>query len=285
MMKQVLNILAIALLTIFSFYYTNKMVDLAKSKDPIMLEILENKNNYVEEPVNATINNNYLIPGLIGTTIDIDKSYYKMKKLGEYNENLYIFISDYPKISVQHQFNKFIISGNKKKKQIALVFKITKLDNLTEVVSCLKNNSVVGNFFIDGKVFEENIASLKQIYENNNFLGNLGYNNNYNKLTIKYTNALIEKFINYEHHYCYVEEDNYRALDICSKVNMYTIKGIPISNTNSYSDVKSKLTNGGIYSLDMNDYTIKNLNTILQYIKYKGYKIVTINELISEDKV
>ena len=42
-MKKILNIIGVCILTAFSFYYTNKMVDLSKSKDPIMIEINNSK--------------------------------------------------------------------------------------------------------------------------------------------------------------------------------------------------------------------------------------------------
>ena len=64
---------------------------------------------------------------------------------------------------------------------------------------------------------------------------------------------------------------------------MYTIKSTVISNINGYSDIKDKLQNGGIYTLDINSYTIKNLNTIINYIKQKGYKIVNIENIINEE--
>ena len=284
LMKNVFKILGIVVLTLFSFYYTDKMIDLAKEKDPIMIEILEQKDKFVEEPVNAIIAEDYIIPGLAGIEIDVDKSYYKMKKLGEYNENLYMFINETPEISIENKFDKFIVSGNKNKRKIALIFKLNKLNNIEEILTILNNNSTVGNFFVDGIIFEERIDILKQITDSNHFLGNLGYNNNYNKLTIKYTNSLIDKFVNYDHNYCLVEEDNYEVLDICKNLNMYTVKGNKISATNSYRDIKTKLSNGDMYILEMNDYTIDNLSMIIKYIKYKGYEIVSVNDLISEEK-
>ena len=283
-MKNILRILGITVLTVFSFYYTNKMIDLAKEKDPIMIEILNEKDNFIVEPVNATIQEDYIIPGLMGLNIDINKSYYKMKKLGNYNENLYMFINEEPEISIEKNFNKFIISGNKEKRKIALIFKLNKKDYVEEVLNILNSTNTVGDFFIDGIIFENNIELLKKITESNNFLGNLGYNNMYNKLTIKYTNSLIDKFVKYNYNYCLVEKDDYEVLDLCSSLNMYTIKSIPISKTDSYIDIKDKLSNGGIYTIDMNKYTVNELKPIIKYISYKGYNIVTINELISEEK-
>lgn len=284
-MRKIFNILGIAILTIFSFYYTNKMTEIVKKKDPIMIEIMEEKDQLEVKSVNATIDDFYIIPGVSGLSVDVDKSYYKMKKLGEYNENLYMFINEEPKISIKNIYDKFIISGNKNKNQISLIFKIdeiSKLDYVYKIVNILNNNEVVGNFFIDGKIIENNLDILKNINEHGNFLGNYGYDNKYDRLTIKYTNSLIEKFTFLENGFCLVEEDDYEVLDICSNLNMYTIKSTSISSTNNYSDIKNNLQSGGIYTLKIDEYTIKNLSILIKYIKHKGYEIVKVDELISE---
>ena len=54
-MKNTFKIIGILLLTFFSFYYTNKVVELSKSKDPIMIKILKESKDYTLESVNATI--------------------------------------------------------------------------------------------------------------------------------------------------------------------------------------------------------------------------------------
>ena len=48
---------------------------------------------------------------------------------------------------------------------------------------------------------------------------------------------------------------------------------------NSLNKIKKKLNEGSIISLDTSD---KNLNTIINYIKQRGYKLVTLEELLSE---
>ena len=56
--KSYLTIVGICLLTIFSFYYTNKIIEFSKSKDLIMIEIMNNKDNYNKISIDALINNN-----------------------------------------------------------------------------------------------------------------------------------------------------------------------------------------------------------------------------------
>lgn len=272
----------VCLLTIFSFYYTDKIVSFSRSKDEIMVSILNNKDLYETSFVNATIDNDYIIPGLNGKIVDVDKSYNKMKEFGEYNSNLYIYTEQKPEVSITNNFDKFIVSGNNNFRKVSLVFTLNSDNNLNNILYILKTNNSNGNFFIDGQGFEKNIGALQKI-ENNHFLGVFGYDGKYNKTTIKKSISLIEKFTNYDHNYCYTDTLNYDALDVCSNLKMYTIKGNKVDNISPYSYIKENLTNGGIYNFDINDFTVNELSIIIKYIYQKGYEIVTIPELLSEE--
>lgn len=278
-MKKLFSLLSVVLLTFFSFYYTDRISDYIKDKDPIMMEIIDKKTFFETKPVNAVVEDSYIIPGLCGFKVDIDKTYYKMKKLGSYNKNLYTFIPDYPNISIKDTFDKVIISGNKNKKQVSLVFKIDSSKNVSVILDILKNNNVVGNFFIDGKYFEDNVDILKDIALDGHFLGNLGYDGKYDKLTIKNTNSLINRVFLNEHNYC-IEDNLKKALDICSSLSMYTVKANDIK---SLKDIKDNLSNGGIYNINIQSSIIDEVKIIIKYIKQKGYDVVSLEELISEN--
>ena len=86
MIKKLIRILFILLLSIFSFYYTNKSIELIREQDPIMKQIKTTSNKYNVEAVNAVIEDNTIIPGLTGKEINYQESYTKMKQYGTYNE-------------------------------------------------------------------------------------------------------------------------------------------------------------------------------------------------------
>ena len=159
--KSYLTIVGICLLTIFSFYYTNKIIEFSKSKDLIMIEIMNNKDNYNKISIDALINNNYITPGSEGLEVDIDKSYNKMKKLGKYNENLYVYNIVKPTISIKDNYDKFVINGNITKKEVSLVFKTEDLKNIENINKILFNNNVSATFFIDGNIKDDDINILK----------------------------------------------------------------------------------------------------------------------------
>lgn len=280
--KSYLTIVGICLLTIFSFYYTNKLIEFSKSKDPIMIEIMKNKDDYNKLSIDALINNNYIIPGSEGLEVDVDKSYTKMKKLGKYNDNLYVYDVVKPTISIKDNYNKFVINGNTTKKEVSLIFKVNDLKNIENINKILFNNNVSATFFIDGNIKDDDINILKILDESNNYFGNLGYNKKYSIKTIKYTNALLDRIDDDNHNYCYVEKDDINVLKTCSEVKMYTIKPMVVSNIFPFTYIKQNLENGKIFSLDTNSYTLKQLDLIIKYVRQKGYDFVTLEEILNE---
>lgn len=280
--KPYLTVIGICLLTVFSFYYTNKLIEFSKSKDPIMIEIMKNKDDYNKLSIDALINNNYITPGSEGLEVDVDKSYTKMKKLGKYNDNLYVYDVVKPTISIKDNYNKFVINGNTTKKEVSLIFKVNDLKNIENINKILFNNNVSATFFIDGNIKDDDINILKILDESNNYFGNLGYNKKYSIKTIKYTNALLDRIDEDNHNYCYVEKDDINVLKTCSEVKMYTIKPMVVSNIFPFTYVKQNLDNGKIFSLDTNSYTLKQLDLIIKYVRQKGYDFVTLEEILNE---
>lgn len=280
--KPYLTVIGICLLTVFSFYYTNKLIEFSKSKDPIMIEIMKNKDDYNKLSIDALINNNYIIPGSEGLEVDVDKSYTKMKKLGKYNDNLYVYDVVKPTISIKDNYNKFVINGNTTKKEVSLIFKVNDLKNIENINKILFNNNVSATFFIDGNIKDDDINILKILDESNNYFGNLGYNKKYSIKTIKYTNALLDRIDEDNHNYCYVEKDDINVLKTCSEVKMYTIKPMVVSNIFPFTYIKQNLENGKIFSLDTNNYTLKQLDLIIKYVRQKGYDFVTLEEILNE---
>lgn len=280
--KPYLTVIGICLLTVFSFYYTNKLIEFSKSKDPIMIEIMKNKDDYNKLSIDALINNNYITPGSEGLEVDVDKSYTKMKKLGKYNDNLYVYDVVKPTISIKDNYDKFVINGNTTKKEVSLIFKVNDLKNIENINKILFNNNVSATFFIDGNIKDDDINILKILDESNNYFGNLGYNKKYSIKTIKYTNALLDRIDDDNHNYCYVEKDDINVLKTCSEVKMYTIKPMVVSNIFPFTYIKQNLENGKIFSLDTNSYTLKQLDLIIKYVRQKGYDFVTLEEILNE---
>lgn len=266
---------------IFSFYYTNKVVDFLKENDPIMKSIKNDTDRYMIDPVDALIDGNSISSGRNGKTIDYDSSYNKMKKYGAYNESLIVIKDVIPTISINDNYDRYVVGGNKSKRKIALVFKVFSDDNPLEIVDVLNKKNVVGTFFIDGTYLEKKVLDIKKIKKNQ--LEILSYNLDYNeslfKTSISYLNSLTSK----KAKFCYTEYDNRDLLDLCKKLKMHTIKPYKVLDKNVYKEIKQSLSNSIIFSFEINNNVLNDLAVSIDYIKSRGYEIVSLSELLLEN--
>ena len=241
-----------------------------------MKSIRETDNKYKIDSKDALIVGNNIIPGKAGKEIDYKKSFSKMKQYGTYNEILTVLKDVKPVISIDDNYDKYIISGNAEKRSVSLVFKVYKNTDVNGLLAILDRNKVNANFFVDGTFLEKNIILLKSMKKHE--LNILSYNNSYDKslfeTSISYLENILEKDVNY----CIGEE----ALKLCSKLKLHTIKPNLVIHNNLYREVKNNIDNAMIISIDINSYNLKELSSTIDYIKGKGYKIVLLSDLLKE---
>ncbi len=101
-MKKTIEYTLLISLFCFSFFYTDKAVAVVKNLDPIIIKINENLNLYEKNSIDATIIDDEIIPGINGCKIDMNKSYYNMKKIKSYSSKLLIFNEIKPDISISN---------------------------------------------------------------------------------------------------------------------------------------------------------------------------------------
>lgn len=279
-MKKFISPLTIILLLIGSFYYANKSVNILKNADPIMKEIKNTEKKYKISPINAQIIGSNIISGKSGKTIDYEKSYNKMKRYGTYNESLTTLKDLAPVISIENNLDKYIISGNKNNRNIALVFKIKENTNPTNILNILKKKDVNATLFIDGSYLEKNIYTLKSM--ENHELEILSYNNTFEETFIKTAISYLETITQKEPKYCYCEENNEQILNTCKKLKLHTVKPTLVLEKNIFHEIKNNLSNSIIISLDINNYVEKELSTVIDYLIKKGYHLTTLDNVIKE---
>ena len=78
-MKNIIKTISLLVLVCFSFFYTDKVMNIINQKDPLMIKIESLKEEYEVEPVNAMLDHDTIIPGINGRQIDVLKSYEEMK--------------------------------------------------------------------------------------------------------------------------------------------------------------------------------------------------------------
>ena len=179
-MKKIFEYIGIICLFIFSFIFTEKTATVLKEQDEIMIKIKEVAKNYYVEPIKATIVDRTITPGVSGQMVDISASYYKMKKAGLFNETLLVIKNIEPENTILNNQDKFIISGNKNKKEVSLIFLAYDTEKIEPVLDILDKNNISANIFIGTKLLERNNSLINTISKKH-IIGNLSNNGNYNK--------------------------------------------------------------------------------------------------------
>ena len=72
-MKNIIKLTGLITLIIFSFFYTDKVIEVIREEDSIMIELKGLEESYKVNPVNASIVSNTIIPGINGKNINLDK--------------------------------------------------------------------------------------------------------------------------------------------------------------------------------------------------------------------
>lgn len=278
-MKSTLKMIGLFMLIGFSFFYTDKVIQVIREEDKIMIELTSIEDTYRKEAVDATIIGNTIIPGLNGSVINIDDSYNKMKNLGIFDKNLLIYNDIVPNISITNNKDKFIIKGNNNKQMVSIIFIMDNDKYLDDINKILALKQVKSNYFVTYSYLINNSTKIKDI---NHEFYSYGDNGLYSNDNLLFSNNLLTRIKNNNAIYCLAKDMEESILDICSKNNLYTITPSIIGSTNPYNIIKDKLTSGSIILLSMNKETINELSIIIDYIKGKGLKIDTLSNLLSE---
>lgn len=274
MLKKIFKISAVLLLVGFSFFYTEKVTLIARNSDPIMRAIKKEESNKKVSNVNPVINNDEYIMGINGCEIDVDKSYSKMRGVGEFKEELIVMKET---SNDKDLTDKYVIGGNNKEKKVSLIFIVNK-DIDSNLTNYINDKNLKVNYFIDGKYLEENMITVKFLSENSNIYY-LGENEEYSDENMLYHNNLISMNGSNEPKYCFTSDKDNNTLKLCNDYDMVTIKS-DIIKDNIYKRIKDKLNNGVIFAIDSDN--TDEIKVSINYILSKGYNIISLEDLLSE---
>ncbi len=279
-LKKILKPVFVIILLLFSFFYTDKVVDLIREKDPIMQKIKLSSEKYQITSEDARVIGSNIIPGKNGREIDYEESYVKMKQYGMYNEALTTFKEVEPTISIDDYYDKYIIQGNNNYKSVALVFKINSNNNFQELINIINTKNIKTTLFIDGLFLENNTSLIKTLL--NQEIELLSYDNKYDELYFNSALNYLASLTKRNPKFCYAEYDQKEVLELCSKLELHTI--IPTIRVTEYpyKTIKGKLSNSAIISLPLTKQMINELPLIIDYISQRGYTFLSLEELLSE---
>ena len=270
---KIIKTIGLLSLICFTFFYTEKIMDMAILQDDIMIKLNDVKDKYYVEPINAKIDGDYIIPGKIGKEIDIDKSYSLMKKNGYFDEELIKYKEIYPSISIYNNYDKYIVNGNTYNKKVSLIFIINNKNVLDNILNIIKSKNTDITFFIDSNFLNNNIELLDLI--NDYEIYNYGNNGVYTMDNLIIFNNIIKNKTKIDKRFCLFLKEDVDSQNNCSNSKILSL--IPSVN-GDYNSIKNNLSNGNIILIN-NTY---ELNNIIDFITSKGYTISKLSQVISE---
>lgn len=269
-MKKNYKYFGLFILMIFSFYFTNRVYELAVDTDLLMKEIENNEEKYNKEPKNASINKDNIKPGSCGYKVDKKKSYKKMKEIGMYNENYFLFKNILPLENLSNNKNKYIIGDNIEKNNVYLFLNIDE-DNYLYLNESYKNYNIV----ITYSFFKEHKDILEKIIENNTILIKETNHQNLKEIN-KYYNKYKDTNIT-----C-VNSNNKTFLNLCSLNNSLTISLNNEINNNYLLNIKKEITSGKFININFTK-SFNNIKDIIDnQIENKGLHKGLIDKDIRE---
>lgn len=256
-MKKYYGYFGLALIMVFSFYYTEQISTLVLNKNPLMMTIKEQADNYNVKSVNAEIIGENIIPGINGLYVNSRESFYAMQSEDIFNEYYLVFEQKKPDVTLEDNKDKLIISGNPNIRQVTLI-----LETENEVSEYLKLNEFKASLLVDMNTYKD-----KNYFEslNNEIVGFKSLENN---LTLNKENK----------HICVVNSDN---KDICQKHKNYLVSPSLRLNNSNLLEIKKNLKNGSIIVIG-DTAGLSDVKLLLKEIKYKDLELVYLSELISE---
>lgn len=257
-MKNFYKYFGIVAIMLFSFYYTEKIALFMRQKDPIYETISDVKENQDTTSVNAIIEDDYITPGINGLSINVSKSFQKMKSFGAFNKYYLIFDQVKPNVSLENNKDKIITKGNKLKKAVSLILTTTD----TDISQYCQENKIKTSVLINQDTFKRDSVheqindDTKQYNETERLLNSINQNKNI----------------------CLV--NNYNE-ELCKKNKKYLVKPTLELNRSNIAVIKSKIESGTILTIQQNA-SLEDFKILLNQIKYQGLEIQTLSELISE---
>ena len=268
------------LLLLLSFIYTDKVFSSARENDPIMKDVIEYKKNHDIKPVEPKIHDDEIILGISGLVVNEKESYSNMKGDDKFDKTKIVYDNKLPKTTITKNFNYYITKGNKSAEKVAIIFKVSSMQNIDSLLSMISKTNVKVNFFIDGAILEKNVETAFSMVNLDCEIYNLGYDSKYTKNMISVTNNLIESITLKDANFCLNENKDDSVKKMCAKKKMYTISPSVINP--NITELKKELDKGQMIVYDADDYDYSYFNLMINTITSRGYVIVGLSDLIKE---
>ncbi|TQS75512.1 polysaccharide deacetylase family protein [Ornithinibacillus gellani] len=275
----------------------------SKMESGLYKEIEAKRDDYAIKAEDAVIDRVWKkTPGLNGLQVNVDKSYQKMKKKGEFQEDLLVFDQITPDVTLKDLPAAPIYRGHPKKQMVALLINVSwGTEYIPSILRTLKEKNVKATFFIEGKWAKENASYVQMMEEEGHVIGSHAYNHpdmarisNQAALDqLTQTNNILKAITGKQPVYFAPPSGSYtdHVVELAHQLKMETILWTvdtidwkKPSVSVMINRVMSKLHPGATILMHPTAAIEKGLPQLIDDISDKGYRLGTIQQLLSEER-
>ena len=255
-MKNIIKYICLFILTIFSFYYTDKISTIIIDQSLLMQEIKAKESLYEKESIDAEIIDNNIIPGVNGLKVNELDSYYQMKKQNKYSFSKIVYEEVIPNITIENNKDLIINRGRVQKNSVSIL---------------VYNNTDVIDYSLEKQIKITKLITFED-FNKSSFFEQINIDKDYKKLDIllsKYklnTNICLIKYLN---------------KNTCIKEKKYLVS--ETYSLNNSLNINSKLKSGDIIFIS-DDMSLSDYKIVLKAINYQDLTIDFLSNLISEKR-
>lgn len=272
--------------------------------DPLYSKIEQAAPELNEPAIDATIHRVWKgIPGLNGLKVDIEASYRKMKKEGEFSKEKLIFKEVSPDVHLSDLPPAPIYKGNPQKSMVSLMVNVAwGNQHLRQILQVMEKMNVHSTFFLDGSWVNKHPELAKTIAEEGHEIGNHAYSHpdlkrmgpDSVKQELTKTNAVVEKILNIKPKLFAPPSGSYNestvtiADSLGMKTILWSVDTVDWNKPRPEDMIQKVLTEvhgGALILMHPTQSTVDGLDDIIRGIRERGYEIRPVSRLLSEDRV
>lgn len=278
--------------------------DIATPKDDLYKKIKIFGDEQKIEPIDAKVDRVWkAIPGYNGLGVNIEASYKKMKKSGNFDERLVVYEEITPNVHLEDLASEPIYRGNPQKTMVALLINVAwGNEYIPEILKTLNDLQSKVTFFFDGSWVKKNPDLAMLIKEGGHEIGNHAYSHPDLKqrskadtiVELKKTNDVIKETLGIKPKWFAPPSGSFNQITIQvadqfdMKTILWTVDTVDWkkpSTSEMVSRVVSKVGNGSMVLMHPTKPVAEGLENMIMEIKAKGYELGTVSDLMSEKRI
>lgn len=249
---------------LFSFYYTDKIITMSEHNNVIMNSIVEYASINDYKCKEGEITSDGIVLGLSGLSVNKNKSYSNMKGIG-FKKELIEYKNEECILSKKNNLDKYIIKGNNYLNNVSIVIDINDGKSFLKMMKIADNKGYILNLLFNYEMLNSNIDNIS----------------NYSNILFKGKNREeLNSFMKILHNEFYCTNKDEDIIEVCKNKKLSSINVINYIDKYLLINTKKILDKGVIIFIKENEFNLNELSATLNYIKSRGYNIVSINDLL-----